>query len=151
MIIDHISRLPLYRGLSPQLDRAFAFLTELDSAALAPGRIEIDEDRVYANCFETVTVSLTADAQYEAHNRYIDIHLPLKGCERVYLADRATLQTVIPYDNAGDCEMLTGLFSDFCTLDPKHFCVTFPDDAHLPMRAVGEPVFCKKLVVKVKV
>lgn len=150
MIYDHLSRLSLYRGLSPELDRAFTFLSELDPEALSPGRVEIDGDVIYANCFDNTTAS-PEGALYEAHNRYIDIHLPLSGCERLYYADRSALESVIPYDADGDCEMLSGNAADFCTLDPSHFCVTFPEDAHLPGRAVAEQIPYRKLVVKVQI
>ena len=150
MIYDHLSRLPLYCGLSPELDRAFAFLKELSPETLSPGRIEIDGEAVYANCFDGKTAS-PEGALYEAHNRYIDIHLPLTGCERVYYADRGTLESVIPYDADGDCEMRSGEARDFCTLDHCHFCVTFPADAHLPGRAADEPIPYRKLVLKVRI
>lgn len=150
MIYDNLSRLALYRGLSPELDRALAFLAEARGDALSPGRIEIDGESVYANCFDGQTASLEG-VLYEAHNRYLDIHLPLTGCERLYYADRAALKTAVPYDDAGDCEMLKGTVADFCTLDPAHFCVTFPEDAHLPGRVISVPLSYRKLVVKVRV
>ena len=55
MIVDLLANSHLYRGLSPKIDRAFAFLHETDLAALEPGDYEIDGKRIYARALTYTT------------------------------------------------------------------------------------------------
>jgi beta-galactosidase beta subunit len=48
MIQDVFERAPVYFGLNPHLERAFAFLARPDLAALPVGRHDVDGDRAWA-------------------------------------------------------------------------------------------------------
>lgn len=150
MIYDHISRLSLYRGISENLDIAIEFLSDLSTKSIKKGRNEIEGENVYANCFELITSPYEEGNLFEAHRRYIDLHLPLCGKERIYFADAQKLTIEKAYDETGECAMLTGKSDGFCELDEEHFCITFPKDAHLPGKSIDtdEPIL--KMVVKVK-
>ena len=54
MIYDTLHNARLYEGLGPGFQRAFAYLTSNDLAALAPGRYDIDGNQVYLMIQEDV-------------------------------------------------------------------------------------------------
>ena len=68
MIIDKKANLSLYRGLSPLMDKALEFLEGLDTPSLAPGRTEIDGDKLYLLCQKYDTKPIRG-AIWENHRR----------------------------------------------------------------------------------
>jgi biofilm protein TabA len=58
--------------------RAFAFLRTTDLPALAPGRHQIDGDRLYAS-IDRLSGRGLAGARLECHRRQIDIQLTIEG------------------------------------------------------------------------
>lgn len=151
MILDTLPLWHRYSSLNPRLARGFAFLEQVRPDA-AIGRHEIDGDAVYA-MVQRYTTRPVAEMQFEAHRRYIDIQYLLSGRELIHWAPLATLAAATkPYDAAAD-------FALFATtrdmlpvqLRAGEFAILFPDDAHAPCCAWGDPAEVLKVVVKVEV
>ena len=92
MIFDRLCYLARYRGMSPNIDRGIDFLQTADLTALPLGRVEIAGDEVYGNHFTYTTALLSQGTQFEAHQRYLDLHVVLTGIEKVALAPIEALE-----------------------------------------------------------
>ena len=150
MILDTLSRWRRYAGLNPRFARAFAFLEQV-APTVADGRHEIDGDDVFA-LVQRYATRPTAD-QLEAHRRYVDVQFLVAGREVIQWAPLESLTEVTkPYDDVKDA----GFFAAGAGMVPVRvaagqFAILFPEDAHAPCCAWGEPEAVTKVVVKVAV
>ncbi|MFD0868348.1 MULTISPECIES: YhcH/YjgK/YiaL family protein [Paenibacillus] len=97
------------------------------------------------------------EKRYEAHKRFIDIHVVLEGKEYVEIAPVDCLSNSTAYDTEADIYFgevtATCKFSGY--LEKGHFLLCFPEDAHLvgahesDKEASGQPV--SKIVYKIAV
>jgi len=150
MIVDQLTNASLYTFPNAGLTKGLQFLQTPGNLDLAPGRYEIDGDKVFA-LVQEYNSRLDKDCFWEAHRKYIDIQFIAKGIEQIGYAPLATLSVTQPYDEKKDVEKLagTGTFVDFTA---GTFGIYFPHDAHMPCRAKDQqqtPV--KKIVIKVAV
>lgn len=145
MIFDMLSNCHLYRDITARLDRAQDYLTLTDLAVLPVGRIDLDGDHLYVLVQEYTTKPL-AEGKWEAHRRYLDVQYMYSGCERIDFALVNTMN-LGEYVEERDFQAMTGTGNPL-TLVPGSFAVFFPQDAHMPGLAVGEPEWVKKVVVK---
>lgn len=148
MIRDTLQNLERYRKLSQNMERAVDFLQTVDLTALPTGRIEISGDDVYANHFSYETVPLSSELQFEAHQRYLDLHVPISGCEQIALASAADLiETKILEDE--DAVLYMGEPKDFLTLESGNFLLLYPGEGHLPKLISKTATKVDKLVLKI--
>jgi len=148
MILDTLARAHHYLDLHPQFARAFSCLKDLDLAALAPGRHDIDGDRIYLS-IDHVEGRGAAGARLEHHRRYIDIQVAIEGDEQIGWMPVECCQD---RDGEFDATRDVGFFLEephsWLTLRPGTFAIFFPADAHAPLAGTG-PV--GKAIVKVLV
>ena len=72
-----------YRGIHPNLDLALEHITPEFLAALRDNqRVELKGDLVYCTRFTYETIP-QEESFFEAHRRYLDIHIMVEGEERV--------------------------------------------------------------------
>ena len=172
MIYDHIKNIGLYKGLSPALDVALDFIAE--------ARVPMDigttllPHGVKAIVSEYETKERNPKG-YEAHLKYADVQFLLAGSELLRCHPLESLTPATDYDEASDCRFYdepsvngpAGAAPSVISsagaagvekspsvplrLGSGYFAVVFPDDAHMPQLAVGEPEWVKKVVVKVPV
>ncbi|MHC1785929.1 MAG: YhcH/YjgK/YiaL family protein [Christensenellales bacterium] len=145
MILDKLQNLPLYRGISPDLDTAILGLQGMDLQALPEGRHPIDGDRVFMTL---MSPTLGDGPTWEKHHRYIDIQIALSEGESIAWAPDGDIGGFSPYDAAaGDIQLShdpqPGLL---CPLKAGWFAIYFPWDAHRPGIGQGRT---RKAVVKV--
>jgi YhcH/YjgK/YiaL family protein len=133
------------------LDRAFEYLARTDLAALPIGRTAIDGDDVFVILSEAETRT-PEQVRFEAHRRYIDIQLVVRGQEAIGLAPVAELATSEPYDAAKDIEFFAPpRESATLALHAGEFAVFVPGDGHRPTLHLDGPHVTRKAVVKVSV
>ena len=133
------------------LERAFEYLARTDLEALPLGRTDIEGDDVYVTISEAETRSPEV-AKFEAHRRYIDIQLVVRGQEAIGVAPVASLVTAEAYDAAKDIEFFaTPPESAVLALHPGEFAVFAPGDGHRPSLHLDGPHVSRKAVVKVSV
>ena len=71
-----------YRGIHPNLDLALEHITPEFLASLRDGqRVELQGDQVYCTRFTYETIP-QEESFFEAHRRYLDIHIMVEGEER---------------------------------------------------------------------
>jgi YhcH/YjgK/YiaL family protein len=146
MIIDSLQNAELYSQLNRRFKRAFEFLQNPETKNLPPGSYELEGRDLYVAIHE-YTTKAEGQGKWEAHRKHIDIQLMLEGRERIHIAPLEQMEQG-DYNEAKDFLALSGA-GEYLTLCPGQFMVLFPQDAHMPSMAAGEPSAVKKAVVKV--
>ena len=128
-------------------DEAIAFLASADEST-ACGRYEFGEN-CYVNVIESKTK--TELAPMEAHEVFVDVQCLLVGEEKILYTDKAGLPVTTPYNEQKDV-----VFFDFTSADEVCYragegIVLYPNEAHLPGRAVTTEMTVKKAVLKIAV
>jgi len=133
------------------LERAFEFLKRTDLAALPLGRTDIEGSDMFLTVSEAETRS-PEQVRFEAHRRYIDIQLVVRGQESIGYAPVASLVTAEPYDTTKDIEFFSvPQESATLALRSGDFAVFAPGDGHRPSLHLDGPHVSRKVVVKVSV
>ncbi len=154
MIAAKLNDAQFSEACNARIAQALAWVAATDMRALEPGRHDIDGDALFVNCM-TVTTSLPADKQFEAHHRYLDIHYVIEGEELIGVAPVGECPEVQAFSDADDF----GLYGDpadaarvsWVLLREGELCMTPPADAHKPACAIDEPAPLKKVCIKVLV
>ncbi len=133
------------------LQAAFEYLSRTDLAALPLGRTAIEGDDIYVIISEAETRAPEA-ARFEAHRRYIDIQLVLRGQETIGVQPVSALVSSEAYDASKDIEFFTtpGEYATLA-LHAGEFAVFGPADGHMPSLHLDGPHVTRKAVVKVSV
>jgi biofilm protein TabA len=146
MVLDALTESGEYVGMHPAFARAFEFLTATDLAALAPGRHDIDGDRMFV-LIDHKDGRGEDGARLEAHRRYIDIQYTIDGDELI--GWRPLAKCAAP-DGAFDGTQDIGFFADrpatWVSVPAGSFTIFFPHDAHAPLAGRG---LLKKAIVKI--
>lgn len=144
MIYDKIENLGQYIFDNKRLNSAIQDITS--------GLIEKDnvsEDFQKNNItFHTTSLS---EKRYEAHKKYIDIHIVLEGKEYVEVANVQLLANKSEYDSENDI-FFGDVTSDskFCGyLEKGYALICFPEDTHLVGAHKREVQKVKKVVYKI--
>ncbi|MBO9600007.1 MAG: YhcH/YjgK/YiaL family protein [Cohnella sp.] len=143
MIYDRIANADLYAfrhaGLSDAMeDLKLNLLGNTDSALF------------HKNTNQFLTVPLS-EKQYEAHKKYIDIHVVLEGKEYVEISHISCLTNETAYDEGRDIWFghveAESRFQGH--LEPDYFLVCFPEDTHLVGAHIGKQSDVKKIIYKI--
>jgi len=131
------------------LERAFNFLETASVETKAPGRYELDGDRLYATVVEDKTIAVDT-AQFEEHRKYIDVHYLVRGKEMIGSANPSSLKVKKPYS----AEVEAALYErppkyTKLKLKPGEFTVFFPGQAHMPGCFLDKSELIRKVVVKI--
>lgn len=148
MIADLLSLSDRYASLHPGLAAGFRFLRALPAGA-AEGRHEVDGDRLFG-LVQAYRTTPAAERKLEHHRKYADIQYMISGEEIIEHVPLMGLRVDTPYDLAKDF----GLVGDpavrsSLVLQPGHFGIFFPEDAHKPGCVSREAMAVRKVVVKV--
>lgn len=136
----------------PELKRyaaAFDYLRKTDFRAMAPGRVDLDGNRMYATLTAN-TAKLPATGKFEAHRKYLDIHYLVEGAEVIGTAPAARLTVTEPYKDEADIEFFqTPANYRKITMRPGQFAVFAPGQGHMPGLGSDTSAVIRKVVVKV--
>ncbi len=138
-----------YRGIHPNLDLALEHIREDFLSCVGETRVELKGGDVYATRFTYETVP-AEESFFEAHRKYLDIHIMVSGSEGVEIAppekltefDRAEANDFYAYRGEGDYKL---------NLSPGDFLVVFPGDAHRIKMQTAGPQTVSKVVFKVRI
>ena len=138
--------------MTPSLRKAFDFLRGRDLLRLPDGRTDIDGDRVFGlvQRYETVRSDIL---KFEFHQRYIDVQFIAAGEEVIGWAPAERMIVAEAYDAARDVcfgTVASGMWTQV-RLQTGQLMVLWPEDAHAPKCAAGQPAQVVKIVVKVAV
>lgn len=137
-----------YRGIHPNLDQALEHITPEFLASLRDNqRVELKGDLVYCTRFTYETIP-QEESFFEAHRRYLDIHIMVEGEERVDMNRPEDLQ-LTDAQEGNDFYAYQGESWHSTVLKPGEFLVVFPGDAHRIKVQVDGPKTVSKAVFKV--
>ncbi|UUX34686.1 YhcH/YjgK/YiaL family protein [Fundicoccus culcitae] len=96
--------------------------------------------------------TLAADlGDYEAHRKYIDIQILLKGNELLYWNPIESLDEVIPYDAEKDIIFYDGSVDNPFSITAGTAYILFPWDAHKAARHIDQASDYEKVVIKLEI
>lgn len=138
-------------AFSPAIRQAMEVLQGTDFTKLAPGKYEIDGNRM----FYMVSESTTRDRQElkaESHQSYMDIQYIVDGEEKIGFTRLTDEQIIIQNLLESDDTLLyDNLFDEMeLILRAGTYVMFFPADIHRPGWKVQEPSKIKKVVIKIK-
>ena len=138
-----------YRGIHPNLDLALERITSEFLSGVDSERVELKGGDVYATRFTYETVP-PEESFFEAHKKYLDIHIMVQGSEGVEIAPPEALEE-FDRTEASDFYAYRGRGHYKLTLSPGDFLVVFPGDAHRIKMRLDGPETVSKVVFKVKI
>ena len=137
-----------YRGIHPNLDLALEHITPEFLASLRDNqRVELKGDLVYCTRFTYETIP-QEESFFEAHRRYLDIHIMVEGEERVDMNRPEDLK-LTDAQEGNDFYAYQGESWHSTVLKPGEFLEVFPGDAHRIKVQVDGPKTVSKAVFKV--
>ena len=144
MIFDSLKHIDNYKGLGDVYD-ALKFLAETDFSNTELGRYTLSGDNYYlVQEYDTKQKTVS-----EAHEQYIDIQLLVSGEEVIAVAPIECDKELVDAKPEKDVWHYTCETKPM-TLRAGDFMVLYPSDVHMPGATLGDPVACRKVVVKVK-
>jgi len=152
MIVTELSHVDHQVQLTPSLRKAFDFLRGRDLLKLSDGRVEIDGNRVFA-LIQRYETERTEAPKFEYHRKYLDVQFIAAGEEVIGWAPAASMTVSEAYDPAKDIcfgTVASGTWTPV-HLQMGQMALLWPEDAHAPRGAAGQPSRVMKIVVKVAV
>lgn len=125
----------------------FALKNNLQNLDL--GKIILDEKN-YANVDSYKTKE---QGEFEAHRKYIDIQIMIKGEEIIEVCDIENCSNSRGYSEEKDIEFFEKCNGEIekVILKENDFVILEPNDAHKPQIQINESVEVKKIVLKISV
>lgn len=139
MILDKLENLQRYHF-------DFFFIEkDLDGNQFQKGKFDINGDKEFGIGLEYQTQSQDK-ALWEAHRKYLDIHVILDGEEIICISDISRMQSVKNYEE--DYELFEGITEQMVHLKQGYFLVLFPHEVHKTGIIKNEMVSVRKKVFK---
>lgn len=147
MILDRLDNASRYASLHPLFPAAFEFLKTARPASLVPGKYPIQGEALFAIVARQDPGPAPA-LRLEAHRRYIDIQVAVKGSFPSgwrALKDCKTVET--RYSRENDIAFYADPIETLLTVARGAFVIFYPEDAHAPGMALSPLV---KVVLKIQ-
>jgi len=138
-----------YRGIHPNLDLALERINEEFFSRLGYERVDIVPGECWCTKFTYDTIP-DEESFFEAHEKFLDIHIMLEGRERVDISSPTAL-TVFRSEPQNDFWGYQGEGRVKLTIGPGEFLCVWPDDAHKIKMMVNKPETVTKAVFKIKI
>lgn len=146
MILGSLQNTEKFESLHPLLKKVFEFIRTSDFSMKEDGVIKTDDPHLFY-VLTTLHGVEKKDVKLESHTKYIDIHFPLLGVEKVGWKSAEELMLIAtPYNEEKDITFYIDKPTTYLKIYPGHFVVFFPDDAHAT--GIGEGLI-RKIVAKV--
>jgi len=145
MILAKFEDAAEYCGIHPRLDEALKRIDHEFLETVGTETMQLEGNALYVTRFDYETLPLE-ETFYEAHKKYLDIHILLSGEERVDIAHPDTLSQ---FEHRDDFYAYTGSAEQTLILRPGNFLVVFPGDAHRIKICTERPAPVSKAVFKV--
>lgn len=147
MIVCLINESQRYEGCHPLLGFALEWLRNADMATLPKGKTDIGHG-ITVSCEEPALLP-REKVSLEAHRRFIDIHVPVKGTETIGWAPVCYMRHPrADYDADRDVIFFGDAATSLLHLPVGQMAVFFPEDAHAPNIGLGNH---RKLCIKIPV
>ncbi len=147
MICDHLNASARYAGLGARFAAAFDYLRRASAGDFQVGKTVLVPDEVWATVVQKPG-RVAAAAGFEYHAQFADVHLCVRGRERLgWRENAAGLAVRKAFAAADDFGLYEGTPDEFLPLAGGRFAIFFPGELHAPLIADGE---LTKICVKVR-
>jgi YhcH/YjgK/YiaL family protein len=146
--IDQVEFAKQYHAHKLWWDKAFAYLKNTDLASLKTGDHPVVGEDVFARVSEGPLKNIDS-SKWEAHKNYADIHLVIKGREKIGMGDLSTAKLVSTYNSTRDISFYEGK-GKYYTAEPGTYFIAFTHQIHRPVLQVDGKETEKKVVIKVR-
>lgn len=147
MILSTIKDGGTYSAISPLVKEAIEWLQNWNEADFKVGKLELPGGIIVK--FQEPALVPAEKARFEAHKRFIDIQVPLKGLEIMGWAPVDELKNVLePYNDAKDVAFFGDSPVSLVNVYPGQMALFFPEDGHAPNIGIGNH---RKLCIKIPV
>lgn len=149
MIFGNIHNIREYSFLGSQLRECFGYAKSHDLISFEKGSYGIDGERMFVNIVEYTTTT-PENRFWEAHKRYLDVHLMLRGTEQIDLnfIQNMELKEFVEQD---DFLPMEGEKNASVILREGDFLICYPSDGHRTAVAADGPEEIKKAIFKVRI
>lgn len=135
--------------LEEKVKACFAYAKENPLVNWETGCHEIDEKRFFVNIVEYTTTT-PEERFWEAHRKYLDIHVMLRGEEQIDVNFIQNMEQK-EYVEQDDFLPMNGDKNGSVILREGDFLICYPWDAHRTAVLVEEPTTIKKAIFKVQI
>lgn len=149
MIFGNINNLEEFPFLEEQVKECFEYAKEHNLASFEKGSHEIDGERLFVNIVEYTTTA-AKERFWEAHRKYLDVHVMLHGTEQIDLNFIQNMD-VKEFVEKDDFLPMDGEKNSSVVLRDGDFLICYPSDGHRTAVAVEEPEKNKKAIFKVRI
>jgi len=151
MIIDSIESADKYAGIHPGFAKAFEYLKSTDLKSVEDGTYEIADGVRGVMTDKKGKTAEDSLSKFEAHKKYIDIQVCVRGKEQLGWKPLAKCKKVkVEYNQEKDVTFYDESPDTFFELSDNQFAIFFPEDAHAAMIGVDDNLI-KKLVLKIRI
>ena len=149
MVFGNIRDVKAYGFLEEKVRKCFDYAKEHDLLSYEKGSHPIDGEDFFVNIVEYETTT-PENRFWEAHRQYLDLHLMLRGPERidVNFIDNMEQKKFVEKD---DFLPLEGEPNGHVVLEKGDFLLCYPKDAHRTAVQVGAPTEIKKAIFKIRI
>lgn len=147
MIFGNIKNLDEYSFLDETIKECFAYAKEHNLVEFEKGSHEIDGERLFVNIVEYTTKE-AKERFWEAHKKYLDVHLMLDGEEQIDLNFLQNMD-VREFVEKDDFVPMEGEKNSSVVLRKGDFLICYPQDGHRTAVKASEPQTIKKAIFKV--
>lgn len=149
MIFGNIEDLRQYSYLEDSVKECFVYAKSHDLEDFETGSHTIDGDRLFVNIVEYETT--TPDQRFwEAHKKYLDIHLMLDGKEKIDLNFLKNMD-IKDYVEEDDFLSMDGNKNSSVILQAGDFLICYPKDCHMTAIEIEGSQKIKKAIFKVRI
>ncbi len=147
--VDCLEFATQYKLNKPLWDKLFKFLADNDPKSLKPGKIVLEDGRLWV-VVQEYTPATEEEMQIESHKRMIDLQYTFEGNEKMGLASDVKVKT--EYSQANDIGFYTtDKPVSYVPAAPDRFFLYFPTDMHKPsVRTKDNPGVSRKIVGKIE-
>ena len=149
MIFGNINNLEEFPFLEEQVKECFEYAKEHNLASFEKGSHEIDGERLFVNIVEYTTTA-AKERFWEAHRKYLDVHVMLHGTEQIDLNFIQNMD-VKEFVEKDDFLPMDGEKNSSVVLRDGDYLICYPSDGHRTAVAVEEPEKIKKAIFKVRI
>ncbi|MBE7170280.1 MAG: YhcH/YjgK/YiaL family protein [Williamsia sp.] len=146
--IDQVQFAEEYHARKEWWDKAFDYLQNANLDTLSPGDHPIAGQDVFARVTEGPLKNIDS-SRWEAHKNYHDVHMVIRGREKIGIGPLAGATLVDPYNSVRDISFYTGT-GKYYTAEPGTYFIAFPNEIHRPGLEVDGKGTEKKIVIKIK-
>lgn len=149
MIFGNLKYAEKYNFLPEKIKACFTYAKEHDLATYDKGSYKINGDEFFVNIENYATVK-REERFWEAHRKYIDVHMIIEGAESIDVGFCDAMQIKL-FDEKRDFVELEGKEqATIHLLNKGDFLICYPEDAHRTAIMYQQSEKIKKAIFKIK-